>query len=140
MKDFDFHPNYESLNLDKFKIPSEGYESPITVFVNEACNQILEQRENAIMSTFRTEYGITCDKKELIKALNYDRGQYDKGFQAGYEKAKQDIRKLLDNEICNCRNACKDCTFCKKTVEGSICELLRFAITDSESMQKGDTE
>ena len=84
----DFHPNYNNLNLDKFKIPSEDYESPITVFVNEACKQIVEQRENAVLSTIREQYAINIEKDELIKALNYDRDQYNKGFQAGYERAR----------------------------------------------------
>ena len=93
----DFHPNYDSLNVDKLKTPLEGYEPPITLFMNDIYNQILEQRDNAIMTQIQTEYGITCGKQELTKALMYDRGQYDKGFQAGYEKAKNDILNLINN-------------------------------------------
>ena len=29
--------------------------------------------------------GVFVDKEELLKALKYDRGQYDKGFNDGYE-------------------------------------------------------
>ena len=31
------------------------------------------------------EYGIKVDKDELIKALKYDRGQYEKGYKDGYK-------------------------------------------------------
>lgn len=105
MGGIDFHPNYESLNLDKFRMPSDGYESPLTMLVSDIHNRILEQQENAIVAQIQAEYGISCDKEELIKALNYDRGQYDKGYQygfnsgyyKGYETAKQEILGMISN-------------------------------------------
>jgi hypothetical protein len=35
------------------------------------------------------DYGIVVDKEELIKALQYDRGQYEKGFADGMLAPKQ---------------------------------------------------
>jgi len=38
------------------------------------------------------EYGITVDKEELIKALQYDRGQYEKGYADGKRDAVEHSR------------------------------------------------
>ena len=40
-------------------------------------------------------YNINVDKDELIKALSYDRDQYNKG----YEDAKKDVLSTIDNFI-----------------------------------------
>lgn len=37
--------------------------------------------------------GIYVDKEELIKALRYDRQQYDKGYADGYSKGYEQGRK-----------------------------------------------
>ena len=56
------------------------YKSPIEVFQTG----IEYQLENEIMSMVQ-KYGITVDKDELLRALRYDRNQYDKGYTEGYE-------------------------------------------------------
>lgn len=67
------------------KIPDvadiSGYESPIKMYVSQMVKQVEEARENEILHTIREEYAIDVDKEELIKALEYDRGQYEKGYQ-----------------------------------------------------------
>lgn len=45
------------------------------------------------------EVGIEVDRDELIKALAYDRGQYEKGYGDGYRAAKDEIVR------------CKDCIY-----------------------------
>lgn len=59
------------------------YEPPIeiTVMVNKMCDQIVEEKENQIVATIREQYHVECDREELIKALNYDRQQYEKGYE-----------------------------------------------------------
>ena len=46
---------------------------------------------------------IVVDKQELIKALQYDRGQYEKGYndglKAGYEKAKAELLEKITESI-----------------------------------------
>ena len=37
------------------------------------------------------EYGIEVDKEELIKALNYDRNQYEKGYNDALDKIRAEI-------------------------------------------------
>lgn len=45
-----------------------------------------EDLEKAIYTVLEA-YNITVNKDELIKALRYDRGQYEAGYKAGYEAA-----------------------------------------------------
>lgn len=52
-----------------------GYESPIRMIVGEMKTKMDNDTLTAIQ-----RYGIDVDKEELIKALNYDRGQYEKGY------------------------------------------------------------
>jgi len=75
---------FQIRNLDKFvsvkdafrPIPDIGYESPITMMASQMETKI----ENDTMSVIQ-QYGIDVDKDELIKALNYDRQQYEKGYK-----------------------------------------------------------
>lgn len=60
------------------------YQSPIEIIQGELETKI----ENDIMTAVQ-HYGIRVDKEELIKALQYDRHQYEQG----YEDAKQDYMK-----------------------------------------------
>lgn len=56
-----------------------GYESPITLIVGEMETKM----ENDTMQIIQ-RYGIDVDKEELLKALKYDRDQYDKGYRNGH--------------------------------------------------------
>ncbi len=79
-----------------------SWESPIEIIVN--------QIESAWMDeTFRViqKVGINVDRNELIKALQYDRNQYEKGYEDGIN-GSQIIR-------------CKDCKY--RDVDG-YCQVL----------------
>ena len=65
------------------------YESPITLIATE----VQMKMENDTLQAVR-RYGIDVDKDELMKALNYDRGQYDKGYRDGYNEAMKKIQDL----------------------------------------------
>ena len=71
-----------------------GYESPIRMIVGEMETKM----ENDTLTAIQ-RYGIDVDKEELIKALNYDRGQYDKGYRDGYEKGYQQAKEDLIEKI-----------------------------------------
>ena len=58
------------------------WESPVNVIYGEMQTQIEEDIFKAIHNV-----GIDVDKEELLKALQYDRGQYEKGYSDGYAKA-----------------------------------------------------
>lgn len=62
------------------------YESPINIIYGEMQAQIEGDVFKAIQNV-----GIDVNKEELIKALQYDREQYSKGYSDGYVKAIDDV-------------------------------------------------
>jgi hypothetical protein len=69
------------------------YESPFSVsFMEEIeegiAKEIGEWIDDSIMKA-TVDAKITVDKDELVKALAYDRGQYDKGYGDGYQDGKR---------------------------------------------------
>ena len=68
------------------------YESPITYHIKEIYDKQMTERENAILVTVSESIGVDVNREELIKALNYDRNQYKKG----YANAKGKYESMLD--------------------------------------------
>lgn len=64
-----------------------SYESPITAIYEQISNQISQDFENRIMAEVKMKVDVNVDKDELLKALNYDREQYEKGME--------DAKKIL---------------------------------------------
>ena len=61
-----------------------SYQSPIEVFYND-----IEYRfEDAVFKAIQ-KVDIKADRNEIIKALEYDRGQYEKGYADGKADAQQ---------------------------------------------------
>ena len=58
------------------------YESPVTLIHST----IMAEREEYILTTIREAIGVAVDKEEPIKALKYDREQYEKGFKDGVKQ------------------------------------------------------
>jgi hypothetical protein len=59
------------------------YKSPIEIWHSE-----MEMRmEDEVLKACQ-RIGVQVDKEELLKALQYDRGQYDKGYQDGLNADK----------------------------------------------------
>ena len=67
-----------------------SYQSPIEVIQTQMRNQIEGEIYKAVMNV-----GVNIDKEELLKALQYDREQYQKGY------------KDRDDQIVRC----KDCKY-----------------------------
>lgn len=63
-----------------------AYESPIQVFIQNVNCDIDETISNGIVNVI-ANYGIHVEQEELIKALKYDREQYQKGFADGLNGA-----------------------------------------------------
>ena len=78
-----------------------SYESPIDAIISDVITTQEELLVKAVQSV-----GFNINKKELEKALSYDRGQYDKG----YADAQKELLR------------CKDCIHC--TYDGD--QLLYF--------------
>ena len=75
-----------------------GYDSPIRTIAS----QIEMSMDGEILKACQ-RVGVDVNKEELIKALNYDREQYEKGFKEGYQKgylrAAENIIKALTEAI-----------------------------------------
>lgn len=59
-----------------------GYKSPIEVYTQQMMDDITKKQEDYILQGVRNA-GVVVDKDELVKALAYDRDQYNKGFEDG---------------------------------------------------------
>ena len=66
------------------------YKSPIEI----ALGGITMTMEDEICKAVQRA-DIKVDKRELIKALAYDREQYDKGYKQGYEDCQKEIEESL---------------------------------------------
>lgn len=75
-----------------------GYDSPIRTIAS----QIEMSMDGEILKACQ-RVGVDVNKDELVKALEYDRGQYEKGFKEGYQKgylrAAENIIKALTETI-----------------------------------------
>ena len=71
-----------------------SYESPITAIYEQISNQINQDFEDRIMAEVKMKVDVNVDKEELIKALNYDRGQYEKGKEDAIRVLKPMCRYL----------------------------------------------
>ena len=77
-----------------------AYESPIKITYREGIPEFRTFHEKIadetgehvncrIMASVQEKMEIEIDRYELIRALNYDREQYAKGYTEGYEEAKR---------------------------------------------------
>lgn len=76
------------------------WESPIQIstIAEEIGRKIADEQDNYIVESC-VKMGVNVDKDELVKALAYDRHQYEKGYADG--------RMARDDEI----TRCKDCVW-----------------------------
>lgn len=66
------------------------YESPINQILGELQMHLEGETLKAVQNV-----GIDVNKEELLKALQYDREQYGKGYKDGYAKAIYDFAELI---------------------------------------------
>ena len=84
--------------MDRWKSPID-----LQMFEESFATKILEDQTGCVVETC-VKMGVDVDKEELLKALNYDRGQYEKGYSDG--------RWARDSEIVRC----KDCIHWGSTI------------------------
>lgn len=71
------------------------YQSPINIITR----QMQTKFENDVFKAVQ-EYGVVVDKDELIKALKYDRNQYEQGYRDGLSaQTTLDIVERIFDEI-----------------------------------------
>jgi hypothetical protein len=102
------------------------YESPIKLLQQQMQTQIVTHMEGEVLKTVLS-YGIDVDKEELLKALKYDRDQYDKGYEEGYRKAVEDFMDRIREPIFALDNgdACPNDRVCPELVECVDCKINR---------------
>lgn len=108
------------------------YKSPIDVMIADIQHQIAQQQDEEIYKAVLS-IGINVDKDELIRALQYDRDQYNKGYAAGKRDAIADLVR------------CKDCRHLVLTEEGEhnpddcVCDYwMADGLTDDDFCSYGE--
>jgi hypothetical protein len=76
------------------------YESPIDLYISDIHNQIVAQQDEQIYQAV-VHFFPDVKRDELLKALQYDREQYDKGYADGKRDAMDELVR------------CKDCIHCE---------------------------
>ena len=76
-----------ALKIPKEMLLNRAYESPIKMIRDAVLSEVELDTEKCIMKAVR-KYAIDVDKDELLKALKYDRGQYEKGYADGLNANK----------------------------------------------------
>lgn len=61
----------------------------------EFSQHLAEMEEDYIVTEIGRQIGVSVDKEELLKALKYDRQQYDAGYKDGFAEA-QSIKAKYD--------------------------------------------
>lgn len=88
----------DAISLDECYQHDMHYQSPVEI-INGGWQT---KFEDGIYETI-LNYGVSVDKDELVKALQYDRGQYEKGFadgcKASYKVAVSALAKDIFEEI-----------------------------------------
>ena len=78
------------------------YEPPIEMFtspIHDAMKQIQEQQDNYVYKCV-LNVGVNVDKEELIRALKYDRAQYEKGYMDGLEEFAEICKRCFPSIAC----------------------------------------
>ena len=63
------------------------YKPPIEIVLKEVFQKMNEDFENSVLKAVQ-KVGINVDKEELLKALIYNRGQYDEGYEDAMNEIK----------------------------------------------------
>lgn len=104
------------------------YESPITQILGEMTTKYEDDCLKVVQS-----YGFTVNKEELTKALQYDRGQYTKGYNDGYTKAIEEFaEQFIYTAICE---GCSGCANCYETGSQYRCDHYRYYTQIAEQLK-----
>ena len=75
-----------------------SYESPITLITGQITSELVQGVDGEIFKAVQ-KVGVMVDQVELVRALAYDRGQYEKG----YADRDAEIVRCKDCENKECR-------------------------------------
>lgn len=109
-----------------------SYESPITVYqTQQEMVQCIREKQDEIVFA-KVKQTVDVNKEELIKALKYDRNQYNKGYEDGL-KDSVPVARLKD--LCErWTSVCAMCIYeeCDKCALKSCIEELKEIIEGGE--------
>jgi hypothetical protein len=71
------------------------YKSPISMIADDIQTRIVEEEDKMVITAVR-DIGIDVDKKELAKALRYDRNQYEKGKIDGLKEFLKRLKEQTE--------------------------------------------
>jgi hypothetical protein len=85
------------------------YQSPIKFNIQRSVTEFGEKLDAAVFKAVM-QVGISVDKEELLKALEYDRDQYNQGYQAAIQD--KDLVEVVRCKNCSWYDERADyCTF-----------------------------
>ena len=93
------------------------YKSPIKIEPINLAKKVNEYVDNKIHEEIVQQYGVFVDKDELLKALQYDRHQYEAGFQNGYNHAIKELTSCRGCKYVNTPYRNYPCTHCCRKLE-----------------------
>lgn len=74
------------------------YKSPVEIYANDPIvRDVAREKDKWVVKSIQS-LGINVDKDELIKALKYDRDQYNQGYMAGRMHEREECEMLPDYE------------------------------------------
>ena len=111
------------------------YKSPIEIIMKEVRQKMDEDFENAVFKAVR-KIGINVDKEELLKALIYDRGQYDKGYEDAMNEVKHHqplkFEELHENMwVYDVKNKC--CIYIEEFTVDNQMMIIRYPMSNRDS-------
>ena len=59
------------------------YQSPIEIITNQIADKVIDDLNNKVFAAVE-RIGLNINPTELIKALAYDRKQYERGYRDGF--------------------------------------------------------
>jgi hypothetical protein len=74
------------------------YKSPIELITTDIASSIAKHMDDNIYQAVLTT-GVNVNKEELMKALKYDRDQYDKGYNDGFAEGMIAMKNKLEETL-----------------------------------------
>lgn len=81
---------------DVYDLAGYLYDSPIRLALSDITSKLHESVDNKIMAEVSRKMYVDVDQDELLKALKYDRDQFNKGFRAGWDALEKEIVRCKD--------------------------------------------
>ena len=111
------------------------YKPPIEIVMKEVLQKMDEDFENSVFKAIQ-KVGINVDKEQLLKALIYDRGQYDKGYEDAMNEVKHpqplEFEELHENMwVFDVKNKC--CIYIEELTVDNQMMIIRYPMSNRES-------